>query len=584
MAEQDLNQVAQDAVQQTPPQGMPNASGSSQDAPVPFGGGYTASQLNQRPTGQPGANAAPSGPPPEAVADIGHHYGLGKIVQSLFGNDRSYTVDPKTGQTVSQDSPSKPGQIWRNIIAGVVLGGAAGQEKGGGTFLGGAVQGSKAEIQEKQKQDAQNQENARKDFQQSQEATKTASQVDLMKAQTAFHNAETLRTMVNAENMGYDYHEKLASAGRARLEPLLKGGLPYKFQDIPQTDIQALIEKNPDAAHYQWEATGTKLVNDKNGNPMHVSTLSAVDPKPGTFLKVTDDNIKNMKDAGLEKVYGPEIWNHLVKDHELPIEQFRTFSQMEKGLVNDKFEKDKRDRAEKDVDSQIAQRTAQAELFKAEAKKNDAEAARYKSETGKENKKNADYKKALDNFDKAKKQFGEDKAWENIGSYDQNVIADKMKVVSDEKRDIARAAIAAGEGDSPEAKKNYKDWIALSNLKPIPITGGGKDKKGVVANTEAVQNTVDFMRQQGKGQTPQDAYAYISSSSLKPEEMSAAFRATGAEVPWKAIVSQSEATKLPVSVIIKKIKDTYPGIKLEYNSQKEHDDEVQKANENQPIM
>jgi hypothetical protein len=369
VADQDLYQVAQNAVNQTPPPGTPQ---STDVAPGANQGSLPPSASQNGPISQPGANT----PPPEAVADIGHHYGLGKIVQSLFGNDRSYTVDPKTGQTVAQDAPSKPGQIWRNIIAGVVLGGAAGQEKGGGTFLGGAVQGGKAEIGDQRTQDAQKQANARKDFEQNLQARQANTaeqhantQMDLMKAQIAMHNAQTLREMQNAQFEDFEHHDKMGEAGKARLDPFLKAGVPKVFDNIPETDIPNLLKNNPDATHLFWQPTGSTIVKGADGNPQHVATMSAVDIRPGTKVKISDDNIKAWKEAGLDKLYGNDIFEHLKKDKEIDVQQYMTFTEKEQSISNDRAEKKKKQFNEAEEQAKINFSKAQTAHLQAETGK-----------------------------------------------------------------------------------------------------------------------------------------------------------------------------------------------------------------------
>lgn len=289
-------------------------------------------------------------PDPATIATVSHHAGLGRMVQTLFGgNDRSYQVDPNTGQTVPVDTPQKPGQLFRSILGGALLGMAASEQSGTKNFVGGVGVGGAAVIKDKEAKDREAKENARKDFEQNikvkqlgMEQQRTATQIDLMKAQIAMHNAQTLREVQNAQFEDFDHHEKTAAIGNSQLKPFIDAGISKVFDNIPETDVPELLKKNPDATHLFWQPTGTTITQGPDGKPQHILTMSAIDIRPGTEVKVTDQNIKNWKEAGLDKVYGSALWDHLVKDKTLDASHFMTFTQQEKSLNNDKFERDKR--------------------------------------------------------------------------------------------------------------------------------------------------------------------------------------------------------------------------------------------------
>lgn len=523
-----------------------NAPGSSQDVPIPYAAGMTPSDAQNGPISQPGANngqpTQPQGPPPEAVADIGHHYGLGKIVQSLFGNDRSYSVDPKTGQTVPTDAPAKPGQIWRNIIAGVVLGGAAGQDKGKGNFLGGAVQGGKAEIEENQKQDAQKQANARKDFEQGIQARQANTaeqhantQMDLMKAQIAMHNAQTLREMQNAQFEDFEHHDKMGEAGKARLDPFLKAGVPKKFDNIPETDIPDLLKNNPDATHLFWQPTGSTIVQDKNGNPQHVATMSAVDIRPGTKVKISDDNIKAWKDAGLDKLYGNDIFEHLKKDKEIDVQQYMTFTEKEQSISNDKSEKKKKKLTEDEEAAKI--------------KFSNAQTAHLQAETGKI------YTEAKD-----KKQA--DEAWKlftGSGGDISKMTPDQIKKLKPITDTLIKAADEERKefgdqlrnnpeyGNTAEGKEKYKNMESYHNAvnrimgltSKLPSVSASGSANGIPPISDRGKEYIKAALLDTKGQpvqSPENSGGVIwTDDRLSPTEKLSVTKQFGAVMPWSAV-------------------------------------------------
>src|SRR6185369_12647363 len=108
---------------------------------------------------------------PAQAADVAHHYSLGRAVKSLFGQERSYSVDD-TGNMVESDSEAKPGQIFRHMLAGVLLGGAAAEKSKANTFLGGAVAGGAASVEDGRNQDALKRRRAQEDFKQRLEANR----------------------------------------------------------------------------------------------------------------------------------------------------------------------------------------------------------------------------------------------------------------------------------------------------------------------------------------------------------------------------------------------------------------------------
>jgi hypothetical protein len=549
-----------------------NPLGGSQEPSTPPNIGSDPNGLQKLPISQPNTNApvsgAPAGPPPEAMADLGHHYGLGKIVQSLFGNERSYTVDPATGKTVEQDVPTKPGQIWRNIISGVILGGAAAQKSGAKDFLGGAVQGGAAEIQNKQNQDKAKQDAARADFKQNLEARRAnteekhaTTQIDLMRAQIAMHNAQTLREIKNSQFEDYTHHEQMAANGKAQFSALEAAGVPYTFRDVPETEVNDILKSNPDATHLLWQPTGTKIVLDKDGNPQHINTLSAMKVDPNTQVNVTDANVKAWKAVGLDKVYGSDLWNHLTKDKQLDVQHYLTFTQQEKKMREDKYEKDKKDLDTQKEQSAIDFSKAQISHLKAETSKiyteakdkKDAEEAwrLFTTASGDVSKMTPDQIKKLKPItdtlikaaDEQRKEFGDQlKSDPNYGNTDQG--KDQYKTL--------------------EMYHNALNKIlGLQAKLPASTTTGGVSRAGVQMDSTTA-NVYDNNAKSGGQPLSWDNINKIPLLTTNSQRVALA-KAMKTVIPFTAV--QSMATEIGKSPeeVIKKLKDQ--GVNVEEESQ-----------------
>lgn len=94
------------------------------------------------------------------------------ILGSLYGYREQYNVDPNTGKMVATQVKSRPGDIFRNILAGAILGGAAASEahaqnpEMGG--VAGAAVGAKAGLTDQRQQALMKQKEAQEDYERAQ--------------------------------------------------------------------------------------------------------------------------------------------------------------------------------------------------------------------------------------------------------------------------------------------------------------------------------------------------------------------------------------------------------------------------------
>src|SRR5258708_4876755 len=122
--------------------------------------------------GTPPAPAATPAPKPDAQAAIEqHHSVLGRVASALLGHNLDYQVDPQTGKTVAVETPQRPGQFFRNLVAGALLGGVA--ARGTNSVLSGFSRGATAGIEANQAADQQRYSRAQQGFKTQQEAQRT---------------------------------------------------------------------------------------------------------------------------------------------------------------------------------------------------------------------------------------------------------------------------------------------------------------------------------------------------------------------------------------------------------------------------
>jgi len=102
--------------------------------------------------------------PPQVAAVDAHHSAIGKAARFLFG---APTIDSETGEAI----PQRPGQLFRSLLAGALLGGAIGSENPRGGFLGGLARGGagveQQNYQRAQQAQAQRQRHQQLDLEQS---------------------------------------------------------------------------------------------------------------------------------------------------------------------------------------------------------------------------------------------------------------------------------------------------------------------------------------------------------------------------------------------------------------------------------
>jgi hypothetical protein len=123
---------------------------------------------------QASAAPAPAQPSPQQQAqqaDVAHHFSLGKVASALLGKQTEYSVDPQTGKTIATEVPQKPGDLFRSILSGAILGMAAGKSQR--SALAGFAAGGKAGLENSQQMDQQRRAAAQQQFQNQEAAARS---------------------------------------------------------------------------------------------------------------------------------------------------------------------------------------------------------------------------------------------------------------------------------------------------------------------------------------------------------------------------------------------------------------------------
>jgi hypothetical protein len=307
---------------------------------------------------------APPQPSPQQVATAQKHQQLGKVASFLFGHQTD-----EAGNAVKQP----PGQLFRSLLAGALLGMAAGSSApAGGGKLGGALSGLGHGFAGVEQQNYQRQQQA-KDEQRKQQAESREEQgfkteQTMREATIAHENLETVRTQQLINRGTLDQYKEQAELGTAKLEPYVVSGIPAVATDKTADEHTAIVKANPKAVAWDWEQTGVKtvLTKDKDGNQVshYVPTFSAYDPNSN--VTITPGFIKLLKDAHIDDTY-PGTTDRLREGQQLKPIEFSALKGQYQKAYNDNLARQKagleteETKAKiKDYNSQALERSRQA--------------------------------------------------------------------------------------------------------------------------------------------------------------------------------------------------------------------------------
>lgn len=438
------------------------------DTPNPLVGQPNLAQqvASQNPGPEPTAPISmPAGAPPTDVPAPQQPQVKGpspwqRAVHALLGSQTEYQQTPNG--PVPVQTPNKPGQLFRSILAGAILGAGAGTanaEHNAGSGWNAAGAGAAAVQKNAEVQDQQKQQQAQQQFENQRQVDQDKQQELLRKSSIALNNAQTLRINHELQGQDFDQHVKIAALGRAGVQPFEDAGIAPVASNISESQMHQYIQDHPEATGYDWEPVSVKtvMVKDANGNetPSYESVYSAYDPKGK--VTVPASTIAEWKKAGVFDRY-PEYEAALSNNRTLPAS---TYVQV-KGDAN------------KVIADNLAKTKTQNDLLKdaatikeIEARTKQALASAYNENMSAQEKKDAKNKQAaLDTAWDHLAKAGNDPNKEPMTAEDRITIArNAQPLIQDSLNAIKVAAADMTQQDRlPELWANYQSLSRLAQL------------------------------------------------------------------------------------------------------------------------
>lgn len=485
--------LAQQAAQATPP-----------NAPVP-----TAMQT---PINLPSTAAPPTFPTQPQPQVVKGPSPWQRAVHALLGSQTEYQQTPKGPVPIQVQN--KPGQLFRSILAGAILGAGAGTanaEHNAGSGWGAAGAGARAAAQNYQQQQAQRQQQVQQQWENQRQTNQDQQQELVRKAQIAQANAETLRINRELQGQDFDQHVKMADIGRAGIKPYEDAGISPVASNISESQMPQYIQDHPGASAYDWEPVSVKTTMTKNANgeevPSYESVYSAYDPKGR--ITVPASTIAEWKKAGVFDRY-PEYEAALSNNRTLPASTYVQLKGHANQVIADNL-------AKQNQQLETTLKQTQIDAAKAEIKQRLA-AAYSDSLTAREKQDQEKERNALNTAWDHLAAAGNDPNKPPMTAQDRITIArNAQPLIQDTLNAIKAAAADPSQQDQlPQLWNNYHSLERLTQL--------GTNETGKVAHPEVLT-----ILNQVPGFDPQIAQKF---ANLSPDEM----------------VSQVNSSKLPEEV------------------------------------
>jgi hypothetical protein len=312
----------------------PNTPGVASSLPVP-------SSLQQEPDQRAFHAQVAQEEQQAAAADVAHHALFGKaiksMVNSLNGTETRYQANPQTGEVEEVTVPNKPGQFFRNLLSGMLVGAAAGAGgetdkegrpiPGSRTFTAGFGRGVNAIRQQQQFQDQQQYERAQNNLKSGMEREKLDDEEVWHSALTAHESVQTADLLHNMHAADEKTVENHNAASRAYQQSLIDAGaIPAQLnignKPVDTTDGNSFVAaytKDPSIAHaapgYQRHFISTTDLSelhydgehwvDDSGNPVNLGKhieIRAYDLPTSTFKTPIQRSGKEINAARRQKV------------------------------------------------------------------------------------------------------------------------------------------------------------------------------------------------------------------------------------------------------------------------------------------
>jgi len=278
------------------PDPVPNPDASVVVTPPP---GPQPPQV-QSPQGTP--DQIPQGPgpqqfqPPTQTPQPGPWH---RAVQALLGSTTEYQQTPNG--PVPYQVPNKPGNLFRSILAGAILGagaGASGSQNDAGSGWSAAGRGAAAAQQGMQQQQQQRAAEAQKQWENQRQANQDTQEDLVRKAQIAMYNMTKLKDMAAIQGGDYTTHKEMIDDAKPKVASYDATGLKPVKEGVSETEYEKLKD-TPGWSTYDWQPVGmTHYVDAKTGLVNYQTVWNAYDPQGGK-ITITPALWSQWKDNGL---------------------------------------------------------------------------------------------------------------------------------------------------------------------------------------------------------------------------------------------------------------------------------------------
>lgn len=409
-------------------------------------------------------------PVPFVPPHVSRLAGIGHIASSLLGNQYQYSVDPKTGQQVQTPIPNKPGSLFRQMVVGALLGGAAAEGAGdptAGFFKGGAA-GAQNTMQQDQLRRQQAQEQFRNKVlanRENRENAESDERVKASQAQTALHNVQKLHENQLIQDTDLEMHEKTADIGKAKVQAYIKSGVNPTFRDQSETQMNELQKNNPAYKDLDWEPTGVAFTKDANGNVSHELTYSGYTKKnPVTIEQGVVDALEKQGMKRYDPAGFAAMQRKAKTGEPMDAQDYATVNMQAQGYYNTQLGNQKEKMQTDEYQSQIHKNNIEANKYQAEI-----------DEIKQGKNKNDVYAKAMARFQKAGSLDSPD-----LTDEDREAIAEGSKPFLDEAvkmYDTSRKYAADNPGDKDAQTAVHDAYAAAKRLQDLHQSALGLLKK-----------------------------------------------------------------------------------------------------------
>ena len=435
-----------------------------------------------------------------------------QAVQALLGTSTQYRPsDPNNPNSppVPYQVQNKPGNLFRSILAGAILGAGAGTanaEHNAGSGWGAAGAGAAAAQKNAQMQQQQRQQQAQQQFENQRQVGQDQQEELRRKAEIALNNAQTLRINKEIQGTDFDQHVKVANIGRASVQPFEDAGISPAASDISESQMPQYIKYHPEATNYDWEPVSVKttMTKDANGNevPSYESVYSAYDPKGK--VTVPASTIAEWKKAGVFDRY-PEYEAALSNNKTLSASTYVQVKGHANQVIADNLAKQKQQ-------GDILMDDAKLKAVQAEIRERNA--ATYNDSLSAQEKKDAEKKQAaLDTAWDHLAKAGNDPSKSPMTAEDRVTIArNAQPLIQDSLNAIKTAANDPSQQDQlPELWNNYH---SLARLAQLGSTSGEVAHPDVVKILNGVPGFDPQIAQKIANLSPDEIASQLQSSKL----------------------------------------------------------------------